>query len=565
MSSLIEHSDLRGRADTALNRAVEAMWKLQRADGSWEGELASSPVATGAAAIAMHFVDPDGCADLIERAVAWLRTVQRPDGGWGDTPAGPSTLGGTTIGIAALRLTGPAGSADPATEAGLTALDRLGGRAYLRDLNRSPMYVVCQHYLYWAGLWPEAPAHRIPFEAILLPRFVATKMSFALPTIAAFGIMQSRTGDPGAVRRAVDRLAERRAFEVLEEMIEFEGTDGCFEESAFVAAVISVGLFRAGVGDAIVRRCMNYMRATVRADGSWPVDRDLELSCTSYVTTGLQDAGLAGDPRLIATERWIRASQRTEPFAITGCPPGGWGWARPSAWPDTDDTSLALTALGGFGRGPGDRNVDDGLAWLHRMQSRNGAWSCFIRNGRRQLDGPCSALTAHALIALTTAGGATADAPAVSRAVRWLASAQQPGGALRCQWFRGRTMPTARALTVLARLGLADEPTARGLAGWLAGHAESDGGWGDGDGSPASAEETAWAVIGLQAAGHDGPVADGVDWLVRRQRTDGTWSPSEVGVYFPQLTYWCDHMANGHVIQALAGFNGRRTASDGTV
>jgi squalene-hopene/tetraprenyl-beta-curcumene cyclase len=562
MSSLVEHGNLRSRADTVLSRAVEAMWELRRPDGSWQGELSSSPVATGAAVIAMHVVDPRGCADLIERAVGWLRTVQRADGGWGDTPAGPSTLGGTAVSLAALRLTGPA---DPATERALTVMDRLGGRAYLRDLNRSPMYVVCQHYLYWAGLWPEAPAHRIPLEAILLPRFLATKMSFALPTIAAFGIMQSRTGDPRAVRRAVDRLAERRALRTLEEIIAFEGPGGCFEESAFVAAVIGVGLFRAGIGDAIVERCMNYLRDTVRPDGSWPVDRDLELSCTSYVTGGLQDAGLAGDPRLAATEKWIRASQHTAPFAVTGCPAGGWGWARPSAWPDTDDTSLALTALAGFGLGPGDATVDGGLHWLHRMQSRNGAWSCFIRNGRRQLDGPCSALTAHALIALTTAGGATADSPPVRRAVQWLASVQSADGSLRCQWFRGRTMPTARALTALAGLGLGDEPVARGLAGWLRLHGEPTGGWGDGEGSAASAEETAWALIGLMAAGHDAPVAGGVDWLVRRQRPGGTWAPGEVGVYFPQLTYWCDHMANGHVIQALARYCGHRPPGGGVV
>ena len=552
MTGLIRDRGPGLRADTALRRAIDTMWEKQEADGSWRGELAASPVATGAAVIAMRMIDPQGYAATIGRAVDWLHQARHRDGAWGDTHAGPSTLGGTAIALAALRLVEPRWPA----EGGLDAMNRLGGRAALEDLTLSPMYAVCQHYLYWAGLWPTVPAHRVPFEVILLPRFLAAKMSFAMPTIASFGIMQSRTGQPPLPRRALDRAAERRALRQLAELIEFEGAGGCFEESAFVAAVVAVALHRAGIAEPVVTRCMNYLLATVRPDGAWPVDRDLEHSCTTYVTSGLQQAGLAADVRLKSTVGWLRQGQLDRPFPMTGAPAGGWGWARPSAWPDTDDTALGISALAGFGLGQSDESVAAGVGWLRSMQSRNGAWSCFVRNGRQELDGPCSVLTAHAVLALHAAAGATRRTAEVARALRWLERAQHPDGSLECLWFRGRTTPTARVLTAATALGLSQQPLAQGCARWLIAHQHADGGWGDGRDRPSSAEETAWAAIALMSLvpGEDEAVTRAIDWLVSRQDPDGTWSPSEVGIYFPELTYWCDHMANGHAIQALARY-----------
>ena len=120
----------------------------------------------------------------------------------------------------------------------------------------------------------------------------------------------------------------------------------------------------------------------------------LPLPGTCYVSQGLQAAGLGADPRLRPTVAWIKASQRQEPLPATGCPPGGWGWAMPSSWPDVDDTSLALATLAGFGLGADDKHVRAGISWLHQMRISNGSCGCFVR-GPLDRTMPCSPTTSR--------------------------------------------------------------------------------------------------------------------------------------------------------------------------
>jgi squalene-hopene/tetraprenyl-beta-curcumene cyclase len=396
---------------------------------------------------------------------------------------------------------------------------------------------------------------RIPIEIALLPRRMHRRMSFIMPAVLATGIMHARLRPAGAIRRRIGRRAEARALAYLREIQEFEGPDGGCEESVLVAATIIFGLSRAGVGGDVVEHNLRYVLRTARPDGSWPIDRDLELSGTCYVTQGLQAAGWADDPRLRPTRRWIERSQRRVPLAATGCPPGGWGWSMPSSWPDTDDTSHALLTLARFGVEERDEHVRDGVSWLHAMRNGNGSWSCFVRDGRLMFDAPCAACTSHAAAALHAFQGRRTD---LDRAVRWLARAQRRDGAVPCVWFRDLTSGTARVLETLGALGLAESETARGCLRWLLGHQEPDGGWGDGQGAEPTVEETAWAVLGLISAGHAGhpATAAGVRWLMAGQRPDGTWPASLVGYYYPELTYWCDAMANGYALQALGRFRG---------
>ncbi|MEX0977580.1 MAG: prenyltransferase/squalene oxidase repeat-containing protein, partial [Pirellulales bacterium] len=76
------------------------------------------------------------------------------------------------------------------------------------------------------------------------------------------------------------------------------------------------------------------------------------------------------------------------------------------------------------------------------------------------------------------------------------------------------------------------------------------GGWGESPDSyaqphlrgqgPTTASQTAWAVMGLIAAGHarGAAVARGIGYLLKRQRDDGTWHEEEfTGTGFPQVFY----------------------------
>src|SRR6185437_9097877 len=80
------------------------------------------------------------------------------------------------------------------------------------------------------------------------------------------------------------------------------------------------------------------------------------------------------------------------------------------------------------------------------------------------------------------------------------------------------------------------DPAMRKAAKWLVAIQNEDGGWGE-DGSsykldykghekaPSTASQTAWALLGLMAAGdvNDPAVARGVEYLQRMQASDGFW------------------------------------------
>jgi squalene-hopene/tetraprenyl-beta-curcumene cyclase len=104
--------------------------------------------------------------------------------------------------------------------------------------------------------------------------------------------------------------------------------------------------------------------------------------------------------------------------------------------------------------------------------------------------------------------------------------------------------------SVLAALGKIGEdmrqPYVRRAVEWLKQHQNPDGGWGEccrcypqpdmmGCG-PSTASQTAWALLGLIAAGetHSTAVQAGVDYLVRTQRQDGRWDEEYfTGTGFP--------------------------------
>jgi squalene-hopene/tetraprenyl-beta-curcumene cyclase len=542
----------------AIAGSVDYLFSRQSPDGAWFDQLSSSAIATGTALIALSLFDQERFTDEILAGTRWLRETQQPDGSWGDATVDNDSLNGSACALAALQLLDPQHSQD-AIRRGMAYIEARGGLDAVADVKQCSLNVHCLVLLALAGLceWRRVP--RIPLGIFLLPHGLRKKVSFTLPAILSWGLWHARTRPGGWFRQQVNRICAPRALAWLRGV---QAENGGIEEAPIMVAVVIINLLHAHRGEDIVEKGIAYLLSTRRPDGSWAMDRSVDFSATNAVVSALAAAGKLTDPRLEATRAWIIDAQWKRPFAATGAPAGGWAWGTPSGWPNTDDTANAITVLRLLGLPIEDEHIQQGLAWLGAMQSRNGSWACFVRNPLTfTIDGPCPGFTAHALLALA-ASNYTARNPLVRRALRYLQRAQRPDGSLPCTWYRNYVSGTAFTLEAYAALGLSANTVATRCQHWLVNNQNADGSWGGvfdqtwrGEIGPAgTVEETSWALLALLKSGYapaSSAIQRGIAWLIQAQRADGSWPQSVVGIYFNAIYYSDDLLANAWALQAL--------------
>jgi squalene-hopene/tetraprenyl-beta-curcumene cyclase len=299
---------------------------------------------------------------------------------------------------------------------------------------------------------------------------------------------------------------------------------------------------------------------------------------TCFAANALLEAGAAPDQTpLSRAAGWLIDRQCRRPgdwAARNPAPPGGWAFEfRNEPYPDVDDTAMALMVLG-RARVPGHEAarraaVERGLRWLLGMQNRDGGWASFDRGNDKawltqvpfadhnaMIDPSTADITGRVLECLGQRGGFGVHHPAVRPALTFLRGQQELDGSWYGRWGVNYLYGTAQVLRGLSLVGEdLDAPYVRRAARWLAAHQNADGGWGESIASyddrrekgrgPSTASQTAWALIGLIAAGHAGEpaVRRGVRYLLERQSPDGTW-PEEAwtGTGFPRVFYLRYHL-----------------------
>ena len=323
---------------------------------------------------------------------------------------------------------------------------------------------------------------------------------------------------------------------------------------------------------------------------------------TALSLIGLADAGLSPDSEAVrAAVDWLldREVRIAGDWAKTvrGVEPGGWFFEyRNAHYPDVDDTAMVLIALARSGhstRAACLPAVHRALNWLVAMQNDDGGWGAFDRNidnevltkvpfadHNAMLDPSCPDITARVLEALSHYGYRLGQAP-VDRAVRFILARQEDSGAWFGRWGVNYLYGTWQVLVGLAAVGFdMTAPVVRRAVRWLKEVQNADGGWGESCRSyddpaaagvgPSTASQTAWAVLGLLAAGEaDSPeVRAGIEFLVGTQKPDGTWAEDAfTGTGFPRVFYLKYHlypvyfplMALGRYAQA----RGRKPAHPG--
>ncbi|MCD6338550.1 MAG: squalene--hopene cyclase [Verrucomicrobia bacterium] len=253
---------------------------------------------------------------------------------------------------------------------------------------------------------------------------------------------------------------------------------------------------------------------------------------------------------------------------VKGVECGGWAFERANRlYPDVDDTAVAMIVLNRLlDTAPPDlrprmeRALQRAEVWTRAMQSANGGWGAFDKDNTHQilvqipfsdfgeiLDPPSADLTGHKLEALGCMGCSLSD-PTVRRAVAYIMSEQEDEGSWFGRWGVNYIYGIAMVLPGLRAVGFdMKDPRILKAGRWLVSRQNRDGGWGESCGSymddalrgkgPSTPSQTAWALMALLAIDDpqfDDAIRRGVEWLLTRQRPDGTWDQEHyTGTGFP--------------------------------
>ena len=287
---------------------------------------------------------------------------------------------------------------------------------------------------------------------------------------------------------------------------------------------------------------------------------------TALAVIGLREAGVpADDPALLRAGRWLLSKENRGSgdwcAKVKNIEPGGWPFEFVNdKYADTDDTAEVMLALRLLDLAP-KRSAAFARArrWLRAMQSRNGGWGAFDKDNTRALvtkipfadfgatlDPPTVDVTAH-IVEMFGLDGADPQDPMMKRAVRYLWSEQEEDGSWFGRWGVNYVYGLGAALPALAAAG--ESTDQRGMhraVRWLVEHQNEDGGWGESCASyenavsagrgVSTASQTAWALLGLLAAGEVGneAVERGVAYLISTQQPEGAWEEAQfTGTGFP--------------------------------
>lgn len=266
---------------------------------------------------------------------------------------------------------------------------------------------------------------------------------------------------------------------------------------------------------------------------------------------------------------------------------GGWPFQfENSHYPDLDDTSVVAWAMEEAADDSFSFAIERAAEWVAGMQSENGGFGSFDADNTHYylneipfadhgalLDPPSSDVTARCITLLARARDGERYRDVIARAIAYLRKEQEVHGAWFGRWGTNYIYGTWSVLIGLEAAGVDhDDPAVRHAVRWLTSIQRPDGGWGEsndcyhdpglaGQGARSTSFQTAWAVLGLLAAGeYDSEVVRrGVQFLLGRQEALGLWSDEEfTAPGFPRVFYLKYHgYAQYFPLWALACYRNR--------
>jgi squalene-hopene/tetraprenyl-beta-curcumene cyclase len=328
---------------------------------------------------------------------------------------------------------------------------------------------------------------------------------------------------------------------------------------------------------------------------------------TALVAHALMEAGGAeAEASTVRALAWLKPLQVLDTvgdWAATrpGIRPGGWAfqYANPH-YPDTDDTAVVAMAMD---RAAGRNLVKDDTyrgaiaranEWIVGMQSKNGGWGAFDADNTYEylnqipfsdhgalLDPPTADVSARCVSMLAQLGARRNTSAELDKALTYLERTQEKDGSWYGRWGMNYIYGTWSVLCALNAAGV--DPSSRSMrkaVDWLVSIQNSDGGWGeDGESysldykgyepAPSTASQTAWALMGLMAAGEvdHAAVKKGVAYLTSKQGGDGFWGEERfTATGFPRVFYLRYHgYSKFFPLWALARYRNLKSANTKSV
>jgi squalene-hopene/tetraprenyl-beta-curcumene cyclase len=248
--------------------------------------------------------------------------------------------------------------------------------------------------------------------------------------------------------------------------------------------------------------------------------------------------------------------------------PGGWAFQYANGYyPDVDDTAVVAMAMDRFAANEPQfaQAVARSREWIEGMQSANGGWGAFdvdndydylnyipFADHGALLDPPTADVSARCLSLLGQLGETAASSPIVARGAAFLLKTQEKDGSWFGRWGMNYIYGTWSVLSAFRAIRFdSQHESVRKAVTWLKSIQNPDGGWGeDGESyaldyagyeaAPSTPSQTAWALLGLMAAGmvNDAAPESGIAYLAQTQGEDGFWKEERfTATGFPRVFF----------------------------
>lgn len=501
--------------------------------------ISPCPVSTAISIIALA-TSSTSFRKQIYNGLQYLDHCRNSDGGWGRTPHSASDKYATLICNLAFAC-----AQKGVTPAAISKVGSLIGTTWMQDvpdllLNwppHSPLMQLIKFFLTsspGSNLLADISYSQLPLVLAYLPP-------------AGRPLLLALAGIHGHAE-----FRNQRAFQnEIKKIPTFQSANGGWCEDMVTTALCVLCLYLTGLNPSAQYRGLQWLVATQYASGAWPSFNQLinwDIGLFSHLLA--QDSQYI-HPLLRRCGQFLTMSVYTD---------GSFGITSPYAFPDTDDTAIALSGLAVYARIEPQHFalVTKTAEKLVQLQNPDGSWGTFPEvdgfppncHSRHPVHITSVDVSVHVLQALIQAN-LPVDTPTIQKGLRWLAQQQSPSGSWKTIWFLGKVFATSQALELFVQLGVYPQHQKRAV-NWLRDKQLPTGAWPN-----HTAGECALAISALLLSGevpNSPSIQMGLYYLQSIQQANGSFKPGYAGVYAGGL-YYEDPIAEAlAVIQAITRY-----------